>query len=79
MDTFHEFRIVGEERIHLDLPEKFRGKQVEIIVRSVPTQSFGPKRKKSLRGCLGKYANPELIDRESEAWHKTIEDKYGSR
>jgi hypothetical protein len=31
---------------------------------------------KALRGCLSKYANPELRLQESSAWASAVEEKY---
>ncbi|MDJ0590755.1 MAG: hypothetical protein QNJ72_12265 [Pleurocapsa sp. MO_226.B13] len=35
--------------------------------------------KKSLRGALQKYARPESIAQESNAWENAVEEKYGDR
>ncbi|MBO7638631.1 MAG: hypothetical protein J6Y16_02805 [Treponema sp.] len=34
---------------------------------------------KSLRGCLSKYANPDLVPKEKEAWATAMEEKHGLR
>lgn len=34
---------------------------------------------KALRGSLSKYANPKLIEKESEAWNKAVKEKYDLR
>ena len=33
---------------------------------------------KGMRGALAKYANPALIERESEAWQQAMEEKHGN-
>jgi hypothetical protein len=34
---------------------------------------------KALRGCLSKYANPELRSQESSAWASAVEEKFAKR
>lgn len=34
---------------------------------------------KSLRGSLAKYANPNLIDKEKDAWEMAVKEKYDIR
>ena len=34
---------------------------------------------KALRGSLSKYANPDLIPKEKEAWGEAMREKYGIR
>ena len=34
---------------------------------------------KTLRGCLSKYANPKLIEKEKSAWSVAAGEKYGIR
>lgn len=34
---------------------------------------------KALRGSLSKYANPDLIPKEKEAWGEAVKEKYGIR
>lgn len=35
--------------------------------------------KKSLRGCLKRYAKPELITQEKDAWQTIVSEKYEHR
>jgi predicted hotdog family 3-hydroxylacyl-ACP dehydratase len=53
---------------------------VEIIVlpaqRPTPPSSAN---KKSLRGRLSAYANPELMAQEQEAWQTAMRDKHEPR
>jgi hypothetical protein len=30
-----------------------------------------------MRGALKKYANPELIEKESQAWEMAVKEKHG--
>lgn len=34
---------------------------------------------KALRGSLAKYANPNLIDKEKDAWEMAVKEKYDIR
>lgn len=34
---------------------------------------------KALRGSLAKYANPKLIEKESDAWANAVKEKYDLR
>lgn len=34
---------------------------------------------KALRGCLSKYANPELRLQKSSAWASAVEEKFAKR
>ncbi|GAB4310343.1 MAG: hypothetical protein Kow0091_16590 [Geminocystis sp.] len=47
---------------------------MEIIVL---TKDFSDRKRKSLKGILKNYANPELITLESNAWENYVEEKYG--
>ncbi|MBF0224392.1 MAG: hypothetical protein HQK76_02960 [Desulfobacterales bacterium] len=76
MQAIREIRNVKEGRIILNLPHIFWGQQVEIII--LPMQDKAPRSQKSLKGCLQKYANPELIEIEKDAWGQEVEDKYVS-
>jgi AbrB family looped-hinge helix DNA binding protein len=50
--------------------------QVKIVAQKM--QPIAIKSKKSLRGCLKRYAKPDLIDQEQEVWQKVVGEKYGS-
>jgi hypothetical protein len=61
----------------IDLPWKSKDVQVEVIVMPINEitnhrTDFG----KSLKGCLKKYANPVLVEKESTAWENYIAEKY---
>jgi len=77
MEAIREIQVVKEGKIKVHLPQRFWGRQVEIIVISDPQPKAFPLGKKSLRGCLHAYANPALIAREKEAWEDAVSEKYG--
>ena len=68
MEAIRSIQTVADGEVHLRLPEKFWGQEVEIIVLpSVKQVKQTRGRKKSLRGSLRYYANPALIEQEREA------------
>lgn len=77
MEAIRETQTVKDGQVLVHLPRRFWGKQVEIIVLS-PQQEPSTGSRKSLRGCLHKYANPSLISGESEAWQNAVREKYGN-
>lgn len=58
------------------IPENMKHKNVEILILPVQEKKSGIGK---LRGVLKKYANPELIEKESEAWEMAVTEKYGNR
>ncbi len=74
MGVIRSKQTVKDGQVVLDLPLQLSGQEVEIIVL---TKSIVQGKKKSLRGVLEQYANPELISLESEAWSNAVEEKYG--
>jgi hypothetical protein len=76
MEIIRSTKIVKDGQILLDLPSDLSGQEVEVIV--VMKQRTVSQRK-SLRGALRRYAKPNLIALESDAWAKAMEEKYGDR
>ena len=76
MEVIRTVQTVKNGQILLDLPSELSGREVEIIVL---TKEPTKQRKKSLRGALQKYARPEFISQESNAWENAVEEKYGDR
>ena len=75
MEAIRTIMTVREGRINMNLPERFWGKQVEVIVHEAPIQTpVIPK--KSLQGCLHRYANPAYIEREHAAWQDAVREKH---
>jgi hypothetical protein len=65
----------------IDIPEKWKGKNVEILVFPIEEKkTFAAKKQspvKSLRGALQAYGNPRKIQMESAAWGEATEAKHG--
>ncbi len=56
---------------------EFPFKQNQKLVITVMEDDDRKSRIKSLRGCFAKYANPDLVEHEKEAWEMAIKEKYG--
>lgn len=80
MEAIRHIQTVKNGEVHLHLPQQFWGREVEIIVllASLPMQQ-SPTDKKSLRGSLKSYANPELIAQEHEDWQAAAGEKHEPR
>ena len=77
MEAIRKIQTVQNGQIFLHLPKQFWGQEVEIIVLASPsTETQSVMGKKSLRGCLKRYANPGLIDTEQGAWQEIVGEKY---
>jgi len=80
MEAIRNIQTVKNGEVHLQLPQQFWGQEVEIIVLPAPRSAApSPAPKRSLRGSLKPYANPELIAQEQEAWQVAAGEKHGSR
>lgn len=80
MEAIRNIQTVKNGEIHLLLPQQFWGRDVEIIV--LPAQQISelpPPHKRSLRGSLKTYANPDLIGQENEAWQMAVREKHEPR
>ena len=60
----------------LDLPLSLIGRKVEVIIRPLPERSAT--KSGSAFGCLKKYANPSLIQDESNAWEQAVIENYAN-
>jgi hypothetical protein len=61
----------------IDLPASMANQIVEVLILPLETNHFsGPR--KSAFGCLAKYANPGLIEKERGAWQNAVRDKHGA-
>ena len=58
------------------IPENLRHKTVEVLIVPVQEKKSGIGK---LRGALNKYANPDLIKKESAGWEMAVIEKYGNR
>ena len=80
MEAIRTIQTVENGQVCLDLPEQFWGQEVEIIVLHVqPDTSERASTRKSLRGCLKQYAQPDLIAQEPDAWPVTASEKHEPR
>lgn len=57
------------------IPESMKHKNVEILILPVQEKKSGIGK---LRGALKKYSNPDLIEKESEAWEMAVMEKHGN-
>lgn len=80
MEAIRNIQSVENGEVHLRLPQQFWGQEVEIIVLPAPRSSApSPTHKRSLRGRLKDYANPELIAQEDDAWQTAAKEKHEPR
>lgn len=80
MEAIRNIQTVRNGEIHLQLPRQFWGQEVEIIILPAPQPTAPPPTpKRSLRGCLKPYADPELIAQEQEAWQTAAGEKHEPR
>ncbi|MEY4193860.1 MAG: hypothetical protein RLZZ226_228 [Pseudomonadota bacterium] len=79
MHAIRTIQTVKNGEVHLQLPRQLWGQEVEIIVLPAPEPTPpSPTDKKSLRGRLRAYANPECIAQEQKAWQTAMRDKHES-
>lgn len=80
MEAIRNIQTVENGEIYLQLPEQFWGQEVEIIVLpSQPRTISTVTPKNSLRGCLRRYARPDLMEQEQDVWQVAVSDKHGHR
>lgn len=80
MEAIRRIQTVENGEVHFPLPKQFWGQEVEIIVLAAPANANEtPADKKSLRGCLRRYANPDLITQEQEVWPAAASEKHEHR
>jgi len=61
-----------------NLPTSLQNRKVEVIISLADKETSKAPRSKSLRGCLSKYANPELSHMEKGAWAESVREKYAN-
>lgn len=77
MEAIRNIQTVTNGEVHLQLPQQFWGREVEIIVLPAPLPNAQPlTNKRSLRGSLKHYSKPELIATEKDAWQAAAGDKH---
>ena len=68
----------------IDELEKFKGREVEIIIISPPIKKHMEKSSRKIKteikvgGMLEKYKNSRLISKEKTAWAIAVQDKYAN-
>lgn len=60
----------------IKLPQSMIGKKLEIIV--IPVENTEKATHKSMKGCMKKYANTELVPMEKGAWERAAAERYDS-
>jgi hypothetical protein len=71
--TINSEKLVGI----IDLPASMAHQIVEVLILPLETNHFD-RPLKSAFGCLAKYANPDLIEKERDAWQNAAWEKHGS-
>jgi hypothetical protein len=64
----------------IDLPASLEHQIVEVLVLPLESDFFAGRRRESIKsafGCLARYAKPDLIEKEYDAWQNAVRDKYG--
>jgi hypothetical protein len=61
----------------IDLPASLANQIVEVLILPLETNHFEAPRKSAF-GCLAKYANPGLIEKERDAWQNAARDEHGA-
>ena len=59
-----------------NLPPSLQNRSVEVIILPTDSGKNEKIRRKSAKGCLRKYANPDMVPLEKDAWAKAAEEKY---
>jgi len=62
-----------------NLPANLLNRRVEVVISPADDIKISMQQPKSLRGCLSKYANPELTHLENGAWVEAVGEKYANR
>ena len=80
MDAMRVIQKVENGQVCLQLPDCFWGQEVEIIVLRASSAAApdATASRNSVRGSLKRYAKPELISSESEAWALAASAKHES-
>jgi len=75
MEAIRTIEQVTNGELHLQLPEAFWGKEVEVIILAAASNEPPlAKGRNSLRGALKQYAHPERMAHEQSAWADAVSD-----
>ena len=61
-----------------NLPLSLQNRKVEVVISLADRKTSEAPRRKSLKGCLNKYANPKLLHMEKDAWAEAVKEKYAN-
>ena len=71
MQAIRTIKKANTQSVMIEIPESFVGREIEIII--LPVQQIEtPIKRKSLRGCLRKYADQSLMTLEDTAWQNSV-------
>ena len=59
-----------------NIPANFRNRNVEVIITLVDSEKRAATPRKSAKGRLRRYANPDLIHMEKGAWAASMGEKH---
>ena len=59
-----------------NIPASLRNRKVEVVISLATDEKKTTPSRKSARGCLKRYANPELQSTEKEAWAMAVGEKH---
>jgi len=62
-----------------NIPTSLLNRRVEVVISPADDNMKAMNQQKSLRGCLSKYANPDLTHLEKDAWAEAVGKKYANR
>jgi hypothetical protein len=63
----------------IDLPASLEHQIVEVLILPLGANSFAEHQRESVKsafGCLARYAKPDLIEKEHDAWQNAVRYKY---
>lgn len=78
MDTIKYIKEITTDTLLIDHLEKYKGQKVEITITIQPVEAKKHKTRKSLYGMFKQYADPELQDKEDQAWELAMKEKHGN-
>ena len=61
-----------------NIPASLKNRRVEVIIKLAADEKKEVPIRKSAKGCLSRYANPELQHMEKEAWGMAVGEKYAN-
>ena len=61
-----------------NIPASLKNRKVEVIIKLAADEKKETSVRKSARGRLSRYANPELQHKEKEAWGMAVGEKHAN-